>query len=223
MLSYFTPKKSESADQKSEHKNHYESHPGQHLAQRLHDGQKPPIDEEPVLNEEDEAFLTHITSQPEGTPPQLPERPSTSDAVANAQRSTDAQYILMHGAQDVPLPDVPGTPEDVMAGIEGEQDERLKSKKKASRPGWSWLRRDSRDARRQDTALGLQAVAEGLKAPDAKPNEDGQVAPQEAAKEEDEMRGALENLNLAAVNNRVFSVSQESKDLMHKYVDTTPW
>ena len=60
-------------------------------------------------------------------------------------------------------------------------------------------------------------VAEGLKAADAQPNEDGLVDDKEAKKEEEDMTIALERLNLAAVNNRVFSVSAETQELLEKF------
>lgn len=188
--------------------------------------QDAPRNDEPVLNEEDEAFLTRIISAgPEETPPPLPERPESTTA-----RSTDAQYILMHGADSVPLPDAPETPEgEVAKAIEGEQatttaPTATDSKVKTKNNRWSWMqirRSSSRSAARNDTAAGLQSAAESLKtAPkpaDAKPNEGGQVAPGEAAKEESEMASVLEQLNLSSVNNRVFSISDESKELLQKF------
>jgi hypothetical protein len=83
---------------------------------------------------------------------------------------------------------------------------------------WSWLRRDSRDARRKATAAGLMDVAEGLKLADAKPNEEGVVEDPDAKKEEEEdMTIVLERLNLAAVNNRVFSISDETQLLLRQF------
>ena len=171
--------------------------------------------EAPVLTEEDEAFLHRITS--EGTPPPLPERPQDFH-VAGETSENHAQMVLFDGADRIPLPDVPDTPDGVMPGIEGERDikgkEKTKDEKKFS---WSFLRRDSRDTKRKTTAADLQAIADGLRAPDARPNEDGIVAPHEANKEEEEMSAVLEQLNLAAVNNRVFSISKESQELLRKY------
>ena len=62
------------------------------------------------------------------------------------------------------------------------------------------------------------SAAEGLKSADAQPNEDHIVSDPEAKKEEEEMTSVLEQLNLAAVNNRVFSLSKESQELLRKYV-----
>ncbi|MCJ1235081.1 hypothetical protein MMC14_003045 [Varicellaria rhodocarpa] len=175
--------------------------------------------EVPVLTDEDEAFLQRIAT--EGTPPPLPDRPHDL-AVAGESKGNDAQIALMNGAQDIPLPDVPDTPDDVLVAIEGEQDNKGKGKAKESKKSlkWSFLRRDSRDGKRKEKELAatdLHGIAECLKAPDAKPNEDEVVTPNEARKEEDEMTVVLEQLNLAAVNNRVFSISKESQELLRKF------
>jgi len=181
-------------------------------------------DDEPVLNEEDEAFLTRIISDAEEEPPALPARPVSSTSITQV-RSTDAQVILMQGADNIPLPDAPETPEgEVARAIEGEpttdSDDKSKLKPKSNR--WSWLRRPSeKSIARNSTAVSLQSAADSLKAPpkpaNTKPNSEGQVAPAEAAKEEDEMASVLEQLNLTAVNNRVFSISDESKELLKQF------
>ncbi len=60
-------------------------------------------------------------------------------------------------------------------------------------------------------------IAQGMKPSDAKPNEDNVVSDVEAKKEEDDMAMVLEKLNLAAVNNRVFSISDETQELLQKF------
>ena len=176
--------------------------------------------EAPVLSEEDEAFLHRIAS--EGTPPPLPERPQDL-SVAGETDNNNAQLVLMDGAQNIPLPDVPDTPNDVVPAVEEEGDGKKQEKvtvKHSKTPfRWSFLRRDSRDSKRKGkevAAADLSNAAEGLKSPDAKPNEDDNVSDHEAKKEEDEMTAVLDKLNLAAVNNRVFSISKESQELLHK-------
>jgi len=185
--------------------------------------------ETPVLTEEDEAFLARIES--EGTPPPLPARP----APPLPQRPQDlpevgetegnnAQVALYDGSQNIPLPDIPDTPEGILTTAEPEQMDREIGKgkhKEAKKSKWSFLRRDSRDTKRKNkeaTATDLMSAAESLKAADAHPNEDGTVSDPEAKREEEEMAAVLEDLNLAAVNNRVFSVSKESQELIRKYV-----
>ena len=173
--------------------------------------------EAPVLSEEDEIFLNKLTSA--DTPPPLPTRPKTQDLpVAGETKGNDAQLALMDGAQNVPLPD---TPNELFEAPSTEGDLETRANRgpgaKSKSSTWSWLRRDSRDARRQATASGLMDVAEGLKSADAKPNEDEIVDDAEAKKEEEDMTVVLERLNLAAVNNRVFSISDETQELLQKF------
>ena len=63
----------------------------------------------------------------------------------------------------------------------------------------------------------MMDVAEKIKNADAQPNEENIVDDVEAKKEQDDMAMALERLNLAAVNNRVFSVSEETQELLQKF------
>jgi hypothetical protein len=178
--------------------------------------------EAPVLSEEDEQFLNHITSDAKAPP--LPVRPRELDLpVAGEARSNDAQIALMNGAQNVPLPETPNEVSEEPPTLEGsataleDSATTAKDEKKKKKPTWSWLRRDSRDANRKATAAGLMDVAEGLKSADAKPNEDGVVDDPQAKKEEEDMLIVLERLNLAAVNNRVFSISDETQVLLQQF------
>lgn len=184
--------------------------------------------ETPVLSEEDEAFLARIES--EGTPPALPERPAPQVPQrpqdlpeVGETEGNNAQVALYDGSQNIPIPDVPDTPEGVLTSAEPEQVDREVGKgkhKESKKSKWSFLRRDSRDTKRKNkeaTATDLMSAAESLKAADAHPNEDDTVSDPEAKREEEEMASVLEDLNLAAVNNRVFSVSKESQELMRKY------
>jgi hypothetical protein len=68
-----------------------------------------------------------------------------------------------------------------------------------------------------DTADSLMDIAQGMKSPDAKLNEDHVVSDVEAKKEQDDMAMILEKLNLAAVNNRVFSISDETQQLLQRF------
>ncbi|KAL8853477.1 MAG: hypothetical protein Q9221_001636 [Calogaya cf. arnoldii] len=202
MTSYFTSKK------------------GKAVAEKVED--KPDDIQGPVLSEEDEAFLHRIAT--EGTPPPLPERPHPQDLpVVGEAENNNAQLVLFEEAQDVPLPSAPDTPaEEVASPTENHVSDKTKGKQKeAKKPfKWSFLRRDSRDSKRKaqaETATGLMTVAEGLKSADAQPNEDHNVSDPQAKKEEDEMTAIMNDLNLAAVDNRVFSISSESKELLNKF------
>ena len=176
--------------------------------------------ETPVLSEEDERFLNHITSDEKGPP--LPARPGVLGLpVAGETKGNDAQIALMNGAQNVPLPDTPNEVSEEPPMLEGSaaalEDSTTATKEQKKKPTWSWLRRDSRDANRQATAASLMDVAAGLKSADARPNEDGVVEDPEAKKEEEDMTVVLERLNLAAVNNRVFSISDETQVLLQQF------
>ncbi len=177
--------------------------------------------EEPVLTEEDEAFLRRIAN--EGTPPSLPERPQDL-LVAGDTRGNEAQIALLDGAQNIPLPDTPAEESNRSIGDEGDVKGKGKSAAKQSKPifKWSFHRRDSRNSKRKDketAATDLMSAAEGLKEQDhSNPNEDGLASDPEAKKEEEELTAVLDKLNLAAVNNRAFSISDESRDLLRKYV-----
>lgn len=171
--------------------------------------------EQPILTAEDEEFLNRITSDDQ--PPPLPVR-------SYRDHGGDAQIALLDGAQIIPLP--PITPYEQATVIDGEPPSYFPDEvatanlgEKPKRKNWSWFRRDSRDSkmRRDQTASDLHDLAKGVKPADAKPNEDGQVSEDEAEKEEEDMTIVLEKLNLAAVNNRVFSISDETQELLVKF------
>ena len=204
-----------------------------HLTRKKSQKQKEVVEhEQPILTEEDEAFLQRIAE--EGTPPPLPVRkPPLPEGpldlpVVGAPEGNEAQLIL-YEAKDTPLPEVPDTPivrtplvlseDEEETSASKKRTEAVKSPMKKSR--WSFLRRDSRDSTRKNqavAAIDLMSAAEGLKSPDAQPNENGDISDHEMQKEEQEMTNVLEQLNLAAVNNRAFSMSKESQELLRKYV-----
>lgn len=164
----------------------------------------------PVLSEEDEQFLDHITSQE--NPPPLPARP-----VLTIPEIRDAQVALMDGADNIPLP---ATPNEVTKELVAEPDSEATATDDASpnkpKATWSWLRRDSREVRvqqREDTASGLDAIAANLRKAEAEDSDDTK----EAQREEEDMTVVLERLNLAAVNNRVFSISDDTQELLEKF------
>lgn len=154
--------------------------------------------ESPVLSDEDAKFLDRVTKQ--DNPPPLP----------TVLHGGDAQLALMDGAQNVALP--PETPNELSE--EPQTLETSATEKSGKRKTWSWLRRDSRDSKRMTTAAGLHDIAEGLKT-----SQDEAVSPDVAAakKEEEDMTVVLETLNLAAVDNRVFSISAETQELLQRF------
>lgn len=100
----------------------------------------------PVLSEEDEKFLHHVTSDDAPAPP-LPVRPSVQDLpVAGDTQGNDAQVALLDAAQNVALPATPDEIKSEPAAMQGSKTDPSKiSDKKSTGYTWSWLRRDSRD------------------------------------------------------------------------------
>lgn len=65
-----------------------------------------------------------------------------------------------------------------------------------------------------------KATGEGAadkKTPDVKTEKTGDIDDQEVKDEEEDLAEVMEGLNLAAVNNRAFSVSDESQELLQKF------
>ena len=166
-----------------------------------------PKSEKPVLSDEDEKFLDRVIT--DENPPALPPRPD----LLSASEIKDAQIALMDGAQNIPLPETPQETSDEVQLTTKSTTETPVPPTKQSRSTWSWFSRDSRDTKREATATGLQDIAEGLKA-----NKSADVTEEvEAKKEEEEMTMMMEKLNLAAVNNRVFSISDETQELLQNF------
>jgi hypothetical protein len=77
----------------------------------------------PILNEEDEKFLTRITS--EDHPPPLPERPVVILDNGKTAVGKDAQTALMDGADSVPLPTSPPVEGELKEGkVEGDKEKK---------------------------------------------------------------------------------------------------
>ena len=169
---------------------------------------------EPVLTTEDEEFIQRITSEAVAPadvslPPTPPARPQFLQdaeleeaeplALVKSNRDTEDTKNEFGVHQD---------PSDTSAGHAS-----VKDKLNTARSKWNWGRKDSRDAKRQATASDLMSAAENVKARESDDDTD-----EEAKKEAREMADALEGLNLAAVDNRVFSISKETTELLAKYV-----
>jgi hypothetical protein len=165
----------------------------------------------PILNEEGKAFLNRITSG--DNPPALPPRPEQLDVDDDgALPIKDAQVALTDGAQNIPLPDTPQAELTKEPSMIADKDAPVDALKRPTTT-WTWLRRDSRDWKQETTASNLADIAQGLKDADTKPNEDNIVEDKEANREEKDMAIVLEKLNLAAVNNRVFSISDKTQEI----------
>ena len=86
----------------------------------------------PVLSEEDEQFLHHLTS--EETPPPLPARPIVILDDGTKVEGKDAQTALMAGADQIPLPRSPPAEDAPVDKLDKEGAE--KKKKRAS---WNFI------------------------------------------------------------------------------------
>jgi HPt (histidine-containing phosphotransfer) domain-containing protein len=190
------------------------------------------VGSDPVLDEEDQKFLERlaaIASEPEGTPPPLPQRTERTEIVddkGDKKVGRDAQQILMMGADKVPLPmSPPETTADASdKGKEKATDGGLARKKsvmsyfqlpkfnkkdgdktKVKSPKEKKIVVTEQD--RAQFADDLHAAAEAAK----------QAELTDAQKEDKELTDILDQLNMSAVNNRVFSFSKESEELLNKF------
>jgi hypothetical protein len=158
----------------------------------------------PILNEEDENFLERVISA-EGTPPPLPERPHEVGPEAGDLTGNDSQIVAHNGG-----------PVDEEHKGKGKGNEKPKDTKKSSR--FSILSRvGTKKARRPVLPPCFwQNLTSSSQDKKLSPNE-AVVTPAEASKEEDDINKVLDDLNLAAVNNRAFSISKESQELVQKF------
>ena len=94
----------------------------------------------PILNDEEEKFLHHITSEdPEGTPPPLPERPVIILDSGKEVKGKDAQIALMDGADKIPLPSSPPVDSEGKEIIGEEKDKTKEGEEKKKRNLMSYL------------------------------------------------------------------------------------
>jgi len=179
-----------------------------------------PADEtgaEPVLDEEDEKFLERlaaIASEPEGTPPPLPGRPAVVvDEQGQQKVGKDAQEALMDGADKIALPKSPPEKKAFTSyfssftvpkfGKKADKPEKEKETTTKDKKGKAKVT----EAERNEMADNLLAAAEKTKTAEEA----------EVEKETRDLTKILEELNMSAVNNRVFSFSKESEELLHKF------
>ncbi|KAH6616772.1 hypothetical protein C7974DRAFT_465894 [Boeremia exigua] len=176
-----------------------------------------PADEtgaEPVLDEEDEKFLERlaaIASEPEGTPPPLPGRPAiVIDETGQQKVGKDAQAALMDGADKIALPKSPPEKKAFTSyfalpkfGKKADKTEKEKDTTTKDKKGKAKVT----DAERNELADNLLAAAAKSKAAEEA----------EVEKETQDLSKILEELNMSAINNRVFSFSKESEELLQKF------
>lgn len=182
---------------------------------------------EPVLDAEDQIFLERlaaIASEPEGDAPPLPTRPAAVvDGAGEMRVGKDAQEALMDGADKIALPMSPGEPTETTGkgkekatgdGLGRKKSvmsyfspvvDRFKSKDKGKQTQDKTDKLSEKD--RKTMADDLQSAAQAAKTSDL----------EEQKRENKEITDILEDLNMSAVNNRVFSFSKESEELLNKF------
>ncbi|KLJ09431.1 hypothetical protein EMPG_15141 [Blastomyces silverae] len=168
-----------------------------HISSKAHKGPAP----EPVLTSDDEAFLQRVTSQAE-------------------EVGKDSQIALMDGAHHVPLPQSPledstkkGSPDADAGSLQRSLSRTSKGKGKKKSP-WGWIAQGMDKRKKEHTAAGLSNIAENIKPSRTKTEE---FSPDEVKKEQDDLTEVLERLNLSAVNNRIFSISDETQGILKKF------
>ncbi|KAJ5386551.1 hypothetical protein N7509_009092 [Penicillium cosmopolitanum] len=168
----------------------------------------------PVLTSEDEAFLQQVTSQQEHTPGSA--GPSGGNATDFAAESP-VHPGLKESAQDVPLPASPA--EEFGKELGEEARENPETTETKSEPPKS---QDSKTSDKKKKTLDCDKKSSS---PEGKDKSDIPTAStsasngngQEASKDEEDMKDILEHLNLAAENNKVFSMSEETQELLRKF------
>lgn len=183
------------------------------------------VGSDPVLDAEDQRFLERlaaIASEPEGTPPPLPQRTEVVDGNGEKKVGRDAQTALLDNADKVPLPmSPPETTADTSEKGKGKTAEGGLGRKKSVMSYFQLPKFNKKDGEkaskdkkivvtekdRSQFADDLLAAAESAKAAELT----------DAQKQDKELTDILDQLNLSAVNNRVFSFSKESEELLNKF------
>ncbi|KAF2000013.1 hypothetical protein P154DRAFT_522803 [Amniculicola lignicola CBS 123094] len=175
----------------------------------------------PVLDEEDERFLARLTAlanEPEGPPPPLPERHVAIFDNGEVKEGKEAEKAVADDAAAVPLPMSP-------PGVTGTEDTE-KGKEKKSLASYfalaqSKFKRDKSPEKKDKgkekanmTNKDRETAADNLL---SAANVTKSSTKEEAQKEQQDLSQILDDLNLSAVNNRVFSFSKESTELLDKF------
>lgn len=181
----------------------------------------------PVLSSEDEAFLQQVVSQQEHTPRSAGPVDSNDGKLTEIVAESPAQSGLRETAQDVPLPASPAeefgkelgeearenndTP-DTQTESPKQQDGKPSDKKKKRWTAMFW-KKDSDSKKKKSPSNDDKSNSNSTAAPTSTSHSDEPGA----KKDEEDMKDILEHLNLAAENNKVFSMSEETQELLKKF------
>ncbi|KAJ5588233.1 hypothetical protein N7537_010911 [Penicillium hordei] len=181
----------------------------------------------PVLTSEDEAYLREVTAQSESVPISTEQNEQTP---TESPAGIPLQPALSEQAENIPLPISPGEELAKELGEEGRQERKNSqatltrsdtpksevAKPQQKKKRWSamfWKKNTEKDKEALDTNKSQTEAATRPTTSDTTTNG------KEADKDEDaeDMTDILERLNLAADNNRVFSISEETQELLRKF------
>lgn len=163
----------------------------------------------PLLTEEDEEFLKRLAE--EGAPPQLPERPivfSERNGVGNSSVN-DAQLTHSRG-----LEEAHHTHSHTHSHSHERHGSKDKGKGKAEDEG---LQRKHSKTGGKFTNKVAALFGKSIKVTKEGLHPEHPVPTAEVEKEEDDIARVLNDLNMSAVNNRAFSLSKESQELVQKF------
>ncbi|KAJ5360823.1 hypothetical protein N7517_010014 [Penicillium concentricum] len=173
----------------------------------------------PVLTPEDEAYLREVTAKLESAE-QNEQNQTGSPAGASLQPA------ISERAENIPLPTSPGEELGKELGEEGRQERRSSQptlsrsetpKSEVTKPSqkkkrWSamfWKKNAEKDKDAHDAS---KSEVETATPPATSDGKDADID-----KDAEDMTDILERLNLAADNNRVFSISEETQELLRKF------
>ncbi|CAI7627564.1 unnamed protein product [Penicillium glandicola] len=180
----------------------------------------------PILTPEDEAYLREVTAQPESVPiPTEQNEQTTTESPAG----TSLQPAISEQAENIPLPTSPGEELGKELGEEGRQERTNSqptltrsetpksevSKAAQKKKRWSamfWKKNTEKDKDANDTK---ESQIETATPTTSDTSTNGKDADKD--KDAEDMTDILERLNLAADNNRVFSISEETQELLRKF------
>jgi len=171
----------------------------------------------PILTDEDEKFLESLTRE-EDAPP-LPERPVVVLDTGAKVTGKDAQEALMDGANNIPLPQSPPAQPETKATVASPEEG------KASKKAHDYLsfvrgipqRFTNKGKEKEQAGSDLSAAVDAAKKGEIVVADPSAASEKEKEREQDDLTSVLDQLNLSAVNNRAFSFSEKSQEMMAEF------
>ncbi|KAL1953184.1 hypothetical protein VTO42DRAFT_3419 [Malbranchea cinnamomea] len=173
----------------------------------VHPQTEPSPEPEPVLDNDDEMFLNRVVSE------SLPAAAAAADVPVTTE-AHDAQMASLDAAKNTPLPPTPAAeqPKEPQRGGEGVVKAKGASQWTPKRV-WGMLRRsespENKEHQQSHPTGPSEDVTQGESAEPAQESE--------TAREQRDLADVLDKLNLATLNNRVFSLNQETQTLLWNF------